>query len=83
MLKQYAYAYDAEGNRTSEQIDDAPVGATYNSVNRLVSQNATGALRFQGTVDEPVTVTIQGKAATVDAANRFDARRRSRVGRRR
>ena len=52
ILKRYAYAYDAAGNRTSEQIDDAVVGASHNNLNRLTSQQPNGAIRVTGTVNE-------------------------------
>ena len=44
ILKRYVYAYDLAGNRTSEQIDDAVTGATYNTMNQLVSQQAAGGM---------------------------------------
>jgi RHS repeat-associated protein len=71
VLKRYAYAYDPAGNRTMEQIDDAPVLATHDNLNRLLTHAPGGPMVFSGTVNEPATVTIQGKPATVDAANSF------------
>ena len=71
VLKRYAYVYDPAGNRTSEQIDDVVTAAGYDSLNRLISQHAGGALVFKGSVDEPATVTIQGRPATVTGDNRF------------
>src|SRR5437016_5203481 len=38
-------------NRTSEQIDDALVGATYNSANELVSTQPSGGIYMAGTVN--------------------------------
>jgi YD repeat-containing protein len=73
VLKRYAYAYDFGGNRTSEQIDDAITGATYDAMNRLVSQQAAGGLLFAGTLNEPATVTVGGKPATVNPDNSFSA----------
>src|SRR5256885_2290136 len=58
VLARYRYAYDPAGNRTSEQIDDAVVSATYNSTNELVSTQPAGGLFFSGTVNEPASVTI-------------------------
>jgi RHS repeat-associated protein len=69
VLKRYAYSYDPAGNRTAEQIDDAVTGASYDNMNRLVSQQAAGPMVFSGTVNEPATVTVQGKPATVKADN--------------
>lgn len=54
-----------------EQIDDAVVGASYDSLNRLVSRQPSGALRVAGTLSEPATVTVDGKPATVTAADEF------------
>ena len=71
MLQRYAYAYDPAGNRTSEQIDDAITQAAYDALNRLVSQDAGGPLVFQGQLDEPAAVTINGRPATVTADNTF------------
>ena len=61
--KRYRYAYDPAGNRTAEQIDDAVTGATYDNMNRLVSQQPGGAILFKGTTNEAAKVTIQGQTA--------------------
>jgi RHS repeat-associated protein len=74
VLKRYAYAYDPASNRTTEQIDDAPVASTYSDMNRLTSQDGGGALAFRGTVTEAATVSVQGKPAMVTADNRFEGR---------
>jgi hypothetical protein len=71
VLQRFGYAYDAGANRTAEQIDDAVTGATHNSLNQLVSQQPGGALTFAGTVNEPATMTIAAKPATVTAAGAF------------
>jgi RHS repeat-associated protein len=71
VLKRYAYVYDPAGNRTVEQIDDAVMGATHDNVNRIVSQQSSGALRLEGTVNELATVTVGGKPLEVSGANRF------------
>jgi|tagenome__1003787_1003787.scaffolds.fasta_scaffold20974095_3 uncharacterized protein RhaS with RHS repeats len=71
-LKRYAYSYDPAGNRLSEQIDDALVGASYDALNRLVSQQPVGALRVRGQVSEPALATINGKPMTVAATGTFD-----------
>jgi RHS repeat-associated protein len=73
VLKRYAYSYDAAGNRTAEQIDDGVTGASYDSMNRLVSQQASGPMVFSGTVNEPAAVTVQGKPATVKVDNTWQA----------
>ena len=72
ILKRYAYAYDAAGNRTLEQIDDAVVGASHNNLNRLTSQQPNGVIRVAGTVSEAATLTIQDKSATMSSGGAFD-----------
>ena len=71
MLKRYRYAYDPAGNRTAEQIDDVVTAASYDAMNRLVSQQPGGSLSFEGTTSEPATVTVGGTAATTTTANAF------------
>lgn len=72
ILKRYGYAYDKAGNRTTEQIDDTPLAATYNSLNELTSQQPGGALLFRGSINEAGTVTVQGKPAVVTPSNAFE-----------
>jgi RHS repeat-associated protein len=72
ILKRYAYTYDPSGNRTVEQIDNAPVLSAYDTVNQLTSQTPGGTMRFAGTLSEAATVTIQGLPATVTSDNRFE-----------
>jgi RHS repeat-associated protein len=71
ILRRYGYAYDPAGNRTAEQIDDAVTGATYDNLNRLVSQQPGGALLFKGTTNEAATVTVGGKPSTTTPSNVF------------
>jgi RHS repeat-associated protein len=80
VLTRYAYAYDPAGNRTVEQIDDQMNGASYDNLNRLVTQQPAGKLLVAGTVSEPATVTVQGLAAPVTAANVFTAKADVAVG---
>jgi hypothetical protein len=63
--------YDPSGNRTFEQIDNAITAATHDSLNRVLTQAAGGMLTVAGTLNEPATVMVQGRPATVDAANAF------------
>jgi RHS repeat-associated protein len=72
VLKRYAYGYDPAGNRTADQLDDSVLSGTYNNRNQLSSKQAGGALLFRGTVNEPATVTVQGKPAQVAPDNRFE-----------
>lgn len=71
VLKRYAYTYDAAFNRVTEQIDDAVNKSVYDNLNRLTSQEPSGAIRIAGTVSEPATVSVQGRAADVAADNTF------------
>jgi RHS repeat-associated protein len=69
--KRYRYVYDVAGNRTVEQIDDAVVESTYDTMNRLSGQAPGGLLRIAGGVNEPAAVTIQGRPVTSAADNTF------------
>ena len=71
LLHQYAYSYDAAGNRTAEQIDGAVTSASYNNLNQLTGQSAGGKMVFSGTVNEYSTVTVGGNPASLDANNNF------------
>ena len=73
-LNRYAYGYDAARNRTTEQIEDSVTTFTYDPLNRLTAEAAGGALRFAGTVNEPATVTVDGRPAGVDVAGMFVGR---------
>jgi YD repeat-containing protein len=48
VLKRYGYAYDLVGNRTTEQIDDAPTQSTFDNRNRLTSQQPGWSAALQG-----------------------------------
>jgi RHS repeat-associated protein len=63
----YQYQYDLAGNRTTEQIDTNVTGSTHNNLNQLKTQVPGGDMVFTGTVGEPVTMTVGGNPATVDA----------------
>jgi RHS repeat-associated protein len=71
ILKRFGYTYDPAGNRTVEQIDNAPVLSVYDNMNRLSSQSPGGTMRFAGTLNEAATVMIQGAPATLTSDNRF------------
>jgi RHS repeat-associated protein len=58
---------------SNKQIDNAVTAATINPVNQLTSLSATGPIRFEGALDEPGTVAINGAPASVAADNRFQA----------
>jgi RHS repeat-associated protein len=65
------YNYDPAGNRTTEQIGNAPVQASFDNMNRLLSTGAGGTLAFKGSLDEPATVTIDGQPAEVAGTDAF------------
>jgi RHS repeat-associated protein len=71
LLHQYAYSYDAAGNRTAEQIDGNVTSSTYNNLNQLTGQSAGGKMVFSGTVSKYSTVTVGGNPASLDASNNF------------
>ena len=74
ILKQYAYGYDAAGNRTTEQssagVPPAPVSvsqSTYNNDNQLTNRiSGSGAMLFAGRLDKQGTVLVNSNAATMN-----------------
>jgi RHS repeat-associated protein len=74
LVKQFAYSYDAAGNRTSEYVS-SPASATtaaFNNVNELSKRTAGRYAKVQGTVSDPstpVTVTVGGIPADVSGGN--------------
>ncbi|MDD5263077.1 MAG: hypothetical protein PHD76_14635 [Methylacidiphilales bacterium] len=73
ILKQYYYGYDAAGNRLNEQIDSNINQFTYNNVNQISSNPSGGPVRFQGTISEPGTVSVNGSPATMATSTSFVA----------
>jgi len=73
VLHQYYYNYDAAANRTSEQIDASVTQTGVNNLNQITAISAGGATRFQGTISEPGTVTVNGQAATMPTSTNFVA----------
>ena len=71
LLHQYAYSYDAVGNRTAEQIDGSVTTASFNNLNQLTGTSAGGKMVFSGNVSKYSTVTVAGGAASLDANNNF------------
>ena len=73
ILKQYAYNYDLNGNRTGEQIGtttNAPVAvsqSSYNNLNQVTNRaTSSGQLQFAGSLSKQGNVTIAGNAATMN-----------------
>jgi RHS repeat-associated protein len=73
VLKQFYYGYDPAGNRVSEQIDGGVTSGAHNNLNQLTGMSAGGPVRFQGTLDEPGTVTINGTSARMNGPQSFEA----------
>ena len=71
VLKRYVYAYDAAGNRTSEQIDNGVTSALHNNMNQTTTTQPGGMLRLAGTTNEAANVTIAGQQAQILPGNRF------------
>jgi RHS repeat-associated protein len=71
LVQEYAYNYDKAGNRTTEQIDASVTTSTFNNLNQLTGQTAGGKMRFEGELNEPATVTVDGNAAVVDGNDKF------------
>ena len=65
LVKLYGYAYDAAGNRTSEQADSAVVGSAVNGFNQITGRTAGGKAQVVGAVSEPSTVKVNGAAVPV------------------
>jgi len=72
IVKEYAYSYDAAGNRLSEQIDSAVTSSSYNQLNQLMSVAAGGPMRVRGRVNEPSRVTVNGQPATMRPDHSFE-----------
>ena len=74
ILRQYAYAYDAAGNRTAEQIGGGASGlplaisqSSYNGNNQMTNRvGGAGSVLFAGSLSKPAAVTVAGNAATVN-----------------
>jgi len=65
IIKNYGYVYDLAGNRTSERVDNALMGASFNNLNEMTGGSPGGASRFKGALNEPGYVTVAGQSATM------------------
>jgi RHS repeat-associated protein len=72
VLKRYVYAYDAAGNRTSEQSDNGVLSASHNNMNQVTTTQPGGTLRVGGTTNEVANVTLGGQAARILPGNTFE-----------
>ena len=67
LLRQYSFAYDSAGNRTSEQMDSAVSESSYNNMNELNARtNGSGNVLFSGSVSKPSLITVNGTMASTD-----------------
>jgi len=87
ILLQSNYGYDAAGNRTLEQIDQAPIPLGYDTLDRLTSRGAAtdaiSEMTIRGSLSEPAGVSIKNvtlsgsetveRVARVNAAGEFSA----------
>lgn len=73
LVSHHAWGYDNAGNRITAQNDLQITTGTFNSLNQLTEVSGGGLMRFAGTVSEAASVTVNGSAATVEAAGNFTA----------
>jgi RHS repeat-associated protein len=65
MQRQQYYSYDAGGNRTGYQEGNSVRALAYNALNQIISQPTGAPVRFEGTLDETGTVSINNQSATM------------------
>ncbi len=65
ILRQQFYNYDPAGNRTGYQDGHSVRALAYNHLNQIVSQPSGGPIRFEGTINEPGTVSINDQPAAL------------------
>ncbi|MFA5204963.1 MAG: hypothetical protein WC708_11230 [Lentisphaeria bacterium] len=46
------------GNRTGEQVDNTANSASHNNLNQIIGRQASGTMRFCGTLRELATATV-------------------------
>ena len=71
MLHRYAYAYDAAGNRTSEQIDTTVATETPNVNNQVTGRTGGGTIRVAGYLSKIGTVTVADNPAQMTTTTNF------------
>ncbi|OJH33718.1 RHS repeat-associated core domain-containing protein [Cystobacter ferrugineus] len=66
LLESARYGYDKATNRLQAISGDVtPANSEFNGLNQLLSERGFGPTSFEGTLDEPAVVEVNGKPATV------------------
>ncbi|TDU80785.1 intein/RHS repeat-associated protein [Prosthecobacter fusiformis] len=63
IVRQQYYNYDAGGNRVSYQDGNSVMKFGHNNMNQMNARPAGGLVRFEGTVNEPGTVSVNSQTA--------------------
>ena len=71
VLHHYVYAYDAAGNRISEQIDATVATETPNVANQVTSRTGGGSVRVAGFISTTGNVAIAGSPARMLTTTNF------------
>ena len=71
VLKQFAWGFDAAGNRVSQTVDAVVTTYTANALNQMTQVQDGNPLVFKGRVNKPAVVQVQGVSVTADSNNRF------------
>jgi RHS repeat-associated protein len=68
-----SYGYDAAGNATTFNVSGVSRSPSYNALNQLTGSTPGGTrtVGFTGALNEAVTLTINGSAATVNSSRAF------------
>lgn len=70
LLQSERYGYDEAGNRNQVVTGEADTSNFETSnLNQLVSERGFGPTRFEGSLDEPAAVTVNGQPAKVTSSN--------------
>jgi RHS repeat-associated protein len=68
-----SYGYDAAGNATTFNVSGVSRSPSYNALNQLTGSTPGGTrtVGFTGALNEAVTLTVNGSAATVNSSHAF------------
>ncbi|HKP94297.1 MAG TPA: RHS repeat-associated core domain-containing protein [Fibrobacteria bacterium] len=73
IIKSFSYTYDKAGNRLSDQEDSLTHQYSFNILNQLEKGQGGGKIRFEGSMNEPGTLNVNGKSVEVAADSTFSA----------